>query len=410
MAIAFDSIQEFTSNSMSFTVPASNPVLLIGVDGDITNDDVTGITVGGNPATFIGKVHNLGTNGRWTYLYGYKAPPTGAQTVIVTGTLADGFVIAYTGANQSTQFEGVNTNSVGDGSTSMTVAVTTSTDNDWVTGFFTSSNGNAITAGSGATSRSSASTCTFLDSNAVIHPAGSFNLNSVGAGTGCGIGGVAVGIVPTPPVTVYTLSPATGYYNLTGESTSITTYESYLLGGIFSLIVSPSMLGESASGLVMEAQNSYGLTPVAEASQLGVLIDNEPSSMGQDSYYSAWSNGASLGGIDYNDTRVWNNFEPMIETDMIPTGTNLEAVTFGQIEYKLDRALSAGDQIRLSFRTSLSDSYTVIGTSNSTTATLSEKFISDIRNSQWVQFKVEFAGAIANTSFVPLREIRLHFS
>lgn len=182
-----------------------------------------------------------------------------------------------------------------------------------------------------------------------------------------------------------------------------------ILSGIFSLNIAPAALQqETASGLVMETQNSFGLVPATAVAQ-GVLIDNEPSANGNDSYYSAWGSGAaSTGGVDYNDTSLWQNFEPVIETDMVPTGTNLEAQTFGQIEYKLDRPLISGDSIRLSFRTSLADSYTLEGTSTSTTATLSEKFISNIRNSQWVQFKVEFSCAPSNSSFIPLREIRLH--
>ncbi len=184
-----------------------------------------------------------------------------------------------------------------------------------------------------------------------------------------------------------------------------------ILSGIFSLNVSSTFLQqESASGMVMEAQNSFGLVPAASVAN-GLLIDNSPSANGNDSYYSVWGSGtSSTGGIDYNDTSLWQNFEPVIETDMIPTGTNLENMTFGQVEYKVDRPLATGDQIRLSFRTTLTDSYTVIGTSTSTTATLSEKFNSDIRASQWVQFKVEFACASSSSSFIPLRELRLHLA
>ena len=181
-----------------------------------------------------------------------------------------------------------------------------------------------------------------------------------------------------------------------------------LLAGIFSLTVSPSMLGETASGLVMEAQNSYGLTPSSGATGAGLLIDNSPSSSGYDSYYSVWSNGASLGGIDYNDTSLWQNYEPTIETDIIPIGTILDKKTFGFIEFKLDRPMATGDFIKLYWRPSLSDSYTLIGTTSTTQ--LSEYFPSNIYQSQWAQFKVTFKCASSGSSFIPLREIRLTFN
>jgi hypothetical protein len=153
------------------------------------------------------------------------------------------------------------------------------------------------------------------------------------------------------------------YFQAMAQNTSGTN----ILAGIFSLIVSPAVTGEVASGLVMEAQNSYGLTPVSGATGAGILIDNVPSSSGQDSYYSVYSTGSSSGAIDYNDTTVWQNFEPTIETDIIPIGTFLDKKTPGQIQFMLDRELATGDQIELSWRQSLSDSYTTPVVTSTTT-------------------------------------------
>ena len=92
------------------------------------------------------------------------------------------------------------------------------------------------------------------------------------------------------------------YFQVLAQNTSGTN----ILAGVFSIVVSPSLYGqETAGALVMESQNSYGLIPSAGALSNGLLMDNEPSSNGQDSYYSAWSNGALTGGIDYNDTTLW---------------------------------------------------------------------------------------------------------
>lgn len=181
-----------------------------------------------------------------------------------------------------------------------------------------------------------------------------------------------------------------------------------ILAGTFSAIVSPPLLGEQATGLVMESQNSYGLTPAAGATANGLLIDNTPSSSGQDSYFSAWSNGASTGGIDYNDTSEWQNYEPVIETDIVPIGTILDKKTLGQVQFKLDRPMVSGDVLKLYARASLSDSYTLIGTTSTTQ--LSDYFPSNLSQSQWLQFKIAFKCASSGSSRIPLREIRVQLS
>lgn len=186
-----------------------------------------------------------------------------------------------------------------------------------------------------------------------------------------------------------------------------------VLAGIFSIVVSGAALQDTPLALTMEAQNSPGLVPSTTVGT-GILIDNTPSSDGRDSYYSAWGFGASAtGGIDYNDTTLWQNYEPFIESDIIPIGTILEKETFGSIEFKLDRPLASGDSIRLSWRANLTDAYTVIGTTTATASTflqLSDYFQANISQSQWVQFKAEFKCAAASSSFIPLREIRLNYN
>jgi len=123
--------------------------------------------------------------------------------------------------------------------------------------------------------------------------------------------------------------------------------------------------------------------------------------------------------MNYNDSTLWSNYEPAIETDLIPVGTFLTQRTFETVEYKLDKPLASGDSIRLSYRTKFSGSYTLVGTSQvtsnqgTTTATsdtatqvLSDVFNSDIENAQWLQLKVEFKCA-SSSSYIRLREIRI---
>ena len=178
-----------------------------------------------------------------------------------------------------------------------------------------------------------------------------------------------------------------------------------ILSGIFSLAVSSTFLQqESSAGLVMEAQNSFGLTSASAVSQ-GLLMDNEPSSSGQDSYYSAWGQGTA-GGIDYNNTTLWSNSEPTIETDLIPIGTNVQPRTFASAEFKLDSPMKSGDSISLYARQSLSDSYTLIGTT--TTAVLSDFYPNvSFQSWQWIQFKITMTCNPTTSSFIRLREVRI---
>ena len=138
-------------------------------------------------------------------------------------------------------------------------------------------------------------------------------------------------------------------------------------------------------------------------------MDNSPSSNGQDSYYSAYSVGTSSGVIDYNDTTLWQNNEPMIETDIIPIGTYLIKKTLAMIQFKLDRPLATGDSISLYWRPSLTDSYVSIPVIDTSANLLSNYGVTSINQAQWAQFKVTFKCASSGSSFIPLREIRIQY-
>lgn len=178
--------------------------------------------------------------------------------------------------------------------------------------------------------------------------------------------------------------------------------------GIFSI----DLNSENAI-LNFESQGSTGLVPSGSASAVNILIDlnndlSNTSTYSPDRYYSAYENNG-IGVVDYNDDTPWTNFEAVIETDLIPVGTFLEKRTFQDVEYKLDKPLASGDQIRLSFRTNLNESYTVIGTtSGSTNQVISESFSSNVNEAEWLQFKIELDCASSNSSFNRLREMRIH--
>lgn len=206
------------------------------------------------------------------------------------------------------------------------------------------------------------------------------------------------------------------------QATAYNTSGTPVFTGTFSLVVSPGLLNEQESSLCVENVNSSAVGSTTDYH--GLLIDN---SLGQaglnppgystnyDSYYSAWctlSGGNYTGTIDYNDTTLYQNHEPFIETDLIPVGTNTIPKTFSQAEFKLDRPLANGDEIKLYGRSSLTNSYTLLATitatSDSSTQVLSAVATPfPIQNMQWFQGKITFKCASSGSSRIPLRELRL---
>lgn len=190
------------------------------------------------------------------------------------------------------------------------------------------------------------------------------------------------------------------------------------ISGVFSLTLlggSTQFTFETAGALTFEAQNSYGATPTTAFDATNILIDNNYNVIASttseaDSYISAWFNN-TVGGVDYNTTTLWNNHEPSVESDLIPCGIFLQATNFENVEYKLDRPMMSGDEIKLYYRTSFNSSYTLMGTSTASSGflPLSDNFNSNIALAQWVQLKATFKCA-SSSSFLPQRELRLHFA
>lgn len=188
--------------------------------------------------------------------------------------------------------------------------------------------------------------------------------------------------------------------------------------GVFSLVLiggSTQYSLESSGALTFESQNSFGSVPTSSNDATNVLIDLNypsitPAATQADLYISAWYNN-TVGGVDYNDTTLWSNYEPSIQSDLIPCGTYLQATDFENVQFKLDRPMLNGDSIKLYYRTNFTDSYTLIGTSTATSTflPLSDNFNSNVNNAQWIQLMATFACA-GTSSFLPLREIRLYYA
>lgn len=173
---------------------------------------------------------------------------------------------------------------------------------------------------------------------------------------------------------------------------------SVIFGGVFSIDL-------DSGALNMENQNSGGLLPTGLLGP-GVLIDNTSSAINYDKYFSGYT--ANVSHIDFNDTTLYSSDEGMIESDIIPIGTFAQSKTFGSAEFKLDQPMQSGDSIKLYARQSLSDTYTLLGTT--TSALLSDFYTPvPIQKWQWVQFKALMScnPTAASSSFNRLREIRI---
>lgn len=194
MAIAFGAI---AINQSSTTISGTNPCCLAGITGSIGVDDVSSVAVGGVAMTLIDKVLNPGTNGRFTYLWGLANPPTGSQSFTVNGSGSGiSSFITYTGCAPTQAFT-TNKNTVGDGGTALSVAVTTVSDNSWVSGYISSNNGNKWAAGASTTNRDTSDNQTFMDNNAAKTPAGSVTLAATNANAAGAF--IAVALAPFVP-------------------------------------------------------------------------------------------------------------------------------------------------------------------------------------------------------------------
>jgi len=126
-------------------------------------------------------------------------------------------------------------------------------------------------------------------------------------------------------------------------------------------------------------------------------------------YFCAWTS-LSGGGIDKLDlSDFYPNYESYVVSDIIPVGTSLQPKTFSRIEMKLDTPLIAGDTIRISMRSDLSQSWTQCF-ETTTVGVIDDNSAIPVEMQKWVQIKAELhanSPAGGNPSFVRLKQIRL---
>lgn len=156
MAIAVDATADsglLSTSPASFnhTCTGANLLLVVGVFGGVSSDNVTSVTYNSVALTQIGKVQ-LGTS-RYTYLYALLNPATGTHSVTVTWSLGGvtGAVSAsYTGVSQSGLPDASGTNSAT--ATSLTGTLTVIAANSWMV-MVGLANTQVVSPSTGATTR-----------------------------------------------------------------------------------------------------------------------------------------------------------------------------------------------------------------------------------------------------------------
>jgi hypothetical protein len=147
---------------------------------------------------------------------------------------------------------------------------------------------------------------------------------------------------------------------------------------------------------------SYG----TYAGYASVFIANQTTVGGSAAADIGWFDGVSGNGMDMSDTVPYQNYEPYIDSDMLPLGLRNTPYTPSQVEFKLTTPLVAGEKVKISYRTNITGSFTQIG-ETTTTGVLSDVYKGNFQNAQWVQLRIQTSGVASNGSYVRLREFRV---
>lgn len=140
-------------------------------------DTVTAVSIGGVGYTKVCSIQRPGTpTGRWQAVWRAIAPPTGAQTITVTGAYALIASASYTGADQTTQPDNSWNSGTATGTTPLAVSNTSANDTALLVGGF--GNHNFVISASTDTQirANAASGVGMYDATAATSPAGSKTL------------------------------------------------------------------------------------------------------------------------------------------------------------------------------------------------------------------------------------------
>jgi hypothetical protein len=178
-------------------------------------------------------------------------------------------------------------------------------------------------------------------------------------------------------------------------------------GGVWSFVPIQNIDPNQQIGMAvrLENQNSYGdydgyATILLPAQQQNAIAPQ---------YWSAWQDGISTPNYGIDGTAATPVTQYILETDIMPTGTQLTQQTFQQVEYKVTTPMLSGDAIQLYYRLNITDSWTSCGTLiEETNNRISGYFNVNFQNTQWVQLRaVTTTNGTTASSFVRLKELRV---
>ena len=158
------------------------------------------------------------------------------------------------------------------------------------------------------------------------------------------------------------------------------------------------------------------------------FFTNNPAGAG---LHIGWSGAAN--GADRTISTPYANSETYIDTDMIPVGTYLKQFSPSQVEWKTSYPIgvnNTAETIAISYRTSLNQSFTTVGTTTvtgssmvssqngtSTVATtsgtgasqvaVSDYYQANFQKAQWVQFRITMSSNATTPTYNRLTEIRV---
>lgn len=118
-----------------------------------------------------------------------------------------------------------------------------------------------------------------------------------------------------------------------------------------------------------------------------------------------WYSGTTY-TVDIGTTSPYTNYESYLHTEIIPVGTFLDPFTPSQIEFKLSAALVSGEGIKISYRTNITESFTLIS-ETTTVGAISDYYKANFEKVQWVQFLVETKSTASSPSYTRLTEMRI---
>lgn len=186
-------------------------------------------------------------------------------------------------------------------------------------------------------------------------------------------------------------------------------------GGIWSFIPTINYFPQQDSGisLRLEHQNSYG-TYNGMASILFPPQKSTDQEVEGVQYFSGWTNGSGVNGIDFSGTTPYANSAAIIETDIVPFGQllGMQKGTPTNIEFKLSAPLVSGESVIINYRSNLSTSFASAGTiqyENTSDIGQVVGYISPhlIQNVYWLQFQIVLTSTATSPSFVRFQELRV---